>query len=133
MAQLIVRPDEPLAGKLENDDAQSLVFDDAELAEGGELVALPPIEIPEDPADSVEIIDPDLEDQRRPHLVQFIVLQVGDPHVRGAGEVGVGSRGCVAAAAHLGQPPVGPCHGLPDGAAALDHRLRQLRWRPEQA
>jgi len=29
MAQLIVRPNEPLAGKLENDDAQSLVFDDS--------------------------------------------------------------------------------------------------------
>ena len=31
MAQLIVRPDEQLAGKLENDDAQSLVFDDTTL------------------------------------------------------------------------------------------------------
>jgi membrane-bound lytic murein transglycosylase D len=38
---------------------QSLVFDDDELAEAGEMVALPPIEIPDDPADVVEIIDPD--------------------------------------------------------------------------
>ena len=37
---------------------QSLVFDD-ELAETGELVALPPIEIPDGPVEPVEIIDPD--------------------------------------------------------------------------
>lgn len=28
MAQIVARPDEPLAGQLENDDAQSLIFDD---------------------------------------------------------------------------------------------------------
>ena len=37
---------------------QSLVFDD-ELTEAGELVALPPIEIPDDPAEPVELVDPD--------------------------------------------------------------------------
>src|SRR6185295_14120446 len=31
MAQLIVRPDETLAGQLPNEDAQSLVFDDSDL------------------------------------------------------------------------------------------------------
>lgn len=31
IAQLIIRPDEPLAGKLPNEDAQSLVFDDSSL------------------------------------------------------------------------------------------------------
>ncbi|MCB1495899.1 MAG: LPS-assembly protein LptD [Bauldia sp.] len=31
IAQIVARPDEPLAGKLENDDAQSLIFDDTTL------------------------------------------------------------------------------------------------------
>ena len=40
IAEIVTRPNEPLAGKLPNDDAQSLVFDDTILMRRGQVFRL---------------------------------------------------------------------------------------------